>query len=64
VLHSQFGRRWVAKHGCDDDVRKAEAIKAMTDERRRAFYEGWAKEHPDQLAPARAAEVAARSDAI
>jgi hypothetical protein len=63
VLHSQFGRRWVVRHACDDDVRKAEAIKAMTDDRRRAFYERWAAEHPDQLAPGRAAEVAARSDA-
>jgi hypothetical protein len=63
VLHSQFGRRWVVRHGCDDDVRKAEAIKDMTDQRRREFYVRWAQEHPDQLAPEQAADVAARSDA-
>ena len=61
VLHSQFGRRWVVGHGCDDDVRRAEAIEDMTDQRRREFY-GGGEQHPDQLAPA-AADVAARSDA-
>ena len=63
VLHSQIGRRWVVRHACDDDVRRAEAIKEMTDRRRREFYERWERSNPDLLAPERAAEVAARSDA-
>jgi hypothetical protein len=62
VLHSQFGRRWVVRHGCDDDVRKAELIKEMTDQRRREFYERWASQHPEELSPADAATVADRSD--
>jgi hypothetical protein len=63
VLHSQIGRRWIVQHELGGDVKKAEAIKAMTDQRRREFYEQWARDRPDQLAAAEAAAIADKSDA-